>query len=100
MTDLTQCDVNTPRSTQVIANALVERPGPRQNASDADQLGLPRPTQVIAKALVERHGPRQIALDADQLGFPRSLTRVIMAACCSTAVDRGSLSRKRSTLQS
>jgi len=57
----------------------------------------PRPTQVIAKALVERHGPRQIASQADQLGLSRSLTRVIMAACCSTAVDRGGASRKRYT---
>ena len=57
----------------------------------------PRPTQVIAKALVERQGPRQIASQADQLGLPRSLTRAILAACCSTAVDSSGASRKRFT---
>lgn len=55
------------------------------NQSDADSL---TPSQVIAKALVERQGPRQIASQADQLGLPRSLTKAILAACCSTAVDR------------
>ena len=47
-----------------------------------------RPSQVIAEALVERYGPSQIASEADRLGLPRPLTQVILAACCATAVDR------------
>jgi hypothetical protein len=61
------------------------------NQSDANS---PTPSQVIAKALVERQGPRQIASQADQLGLPRSLTKAILAACCSTAVDRKGTSRR------
>ena len=55
----------------------------------------PRPTQVIAKALVERQGPGQIASQADRLGLPRPLTRAILVACCSTAVDSSIVARKR-----
>ena len=47
----------------------------------------PRPSQVIAEALVQRQGPGQIAARASALGFPRSLTRAIVIACTSTAVD-------------
>jgi hypothetical protein len=62
------------------------------NQSDANS---PTPTQVIAKALVERQGPRQIASQADQLGLPRPLTRAMLAACCLTAVDHPGASRAR-----
>lgn len=47
----------------------------------------PRPSQVIAEALVQRQGPGQIAARASALGFPRSLTRAIVFACTSTATD-------------
>ncbi len=47
----------------------------------------PRPSQVIAEALVQRQGPGQIAARASALGFPRSLTRAIVIACTSTATD-------------
>ena len=42
----------------------------------------PRPSQVIAEALVERQDPRQIADRAADLGFPRALAETIVAACC------------------
>ncbi len=47
-----------------------------------------RPSQVIAEALVERYGPSQIASKAEEVGLPRPLTRVILVACCATAVDQ------------
>lgn len=47
----------------------------------------PRPSQVIAEALLQRQGPGQIAARASALGFPRSLTRAIVCACTSTATD-------------
>jgi hypothetical protein len=47
----------------------------------------PRPSQVIAEALLQRQGPGQIAARASSLGFSRSLTRAIVVACTSTATD-------------
>lgn len=46
-----------------------------------------RPSQVIAEALVERQGPRQIVSRAAALGLSCQLTQAIVAACCATAVD-------------
>jgi hypothetical protein len=46
------------------------------------------PSRVIAEALVDRQGPQQITARARRLGFPPSLTTAVVAACCSTAVDR------------
>jgi hypothetical protein len=42
---------------------------------------------VIAEALVERQGPRQIVSRAAALGLSCQLTHAILAACCATAVD-------------
>lgn len=47
----------------------------------------PRPSQVIAEALVQRQGPGAIAARASALGYSRSLTRAIVIACTSTAID-------------
>lgn len=47
----------------------------------------PRPSRVIAEALVERQGPRQIVRRAATLGLSRQLTEAMVAACCATAVD-------------
>ena len=46
------------------------------------------PSRVIAEALVDRQGPKQITARARRLGFPPSLTTAVVVACCSTAVDR------------
>ncbi len=42
----------------------------------------PRPSQVIAEALVERQDPRQIVDRAADLGYSRKLAETIVAACC------------------
>lgn len=47
----------------------------------------PRPSRVIAEALVERHGPRQIVARAATLGLSRQLTHVILVACGATAAE-------------
>jgi hypothetical protein len=47
----------------------------------------PRPSQVIAEALVQRQGPGAITARASSLGYSQSLTRAIVCACTSTAVD-------------
>ena len=47
----------------------------------------PHPSQVIAEALVERQGPRQIVRRAATLGLSRQLTEAMVVACCATAVD-------------
>ncbi len=48
---------------------------------------LPRPSRVIAEALVQRHGPRRIVDRAARLGLSPQLTRAMVAACGATAVD-------------
>jgi hypothetical protein len=45
----------------------------------------PRPSQLIAEALVERLGPRRIAKRAARLGFSPQLTHVVVIACGATA---------------
>lgn len=47
----------------------------------------PRPSRLIAEALVQRHGPRRIAVRAARLGLPPQLTRAMVVACCATALD-------------
>lgn len=47
----------------------------------------PRPSRLIAEALVQRHGPRSIVDQAASLGLPAPLTRAMVAACGATAVD-------------
>ena len=47
----------------------------------------PQPSRFIAEALVERHGPRLITDRATELGLPKPLTNAIVCACASTAVD-------------
>ena len=54
-----------------------------------------RPSQLIAEALVGRHGPSVIAARATRLGLPHGLTRVMLAACCSTAVDASHSPKRR-----
>ena len=54
----------------------------------------PRPSRVIAEALVQRHGPRRIVARASQLGLPPQLTRAMVAACCATAVDPSTAPRR------
>ena len=54
----------------------------------------PRPSRLVAEALVQRHGPRRIAASAAQLGLSPQLTRAMVAACCATAVDPSVASRR------
>ena len=54
----------------------------------------PRPSRLIAEALVQRHGPRRIVARASQLGLPPQLTRAMVAACCATAVDPNAAPRR------
>lgn len=46
----------------------------------------PRPSQLIAEALVQRHGPHRIAKRAARLGFSPQLTHVMVVACGATAL--------------
>jgi hypothetical protein len=57
-------------------------------ASVQPESALLSPSRVIAEALVDRQGPKQITARARRLGFPAPLTTAVVAACCSTAVDR------------
>ena len=47
----------------------------------------PRPSQLIAEALVERLGPHRIAKRAARLGLSPQLTHVVVAACGATAIQ-------------
>lgn len=46
----------------------------------------PRPSRMIAEALVQRHGPRRIATRAARCGFSSQLTNVMVVACAATAL--------------
>lgn len=48
---------------------------------------IARPSRLIAEALVQRHGPRRIVDRATRLGLPLQLTKAMVAACAATAVD-------------
>ena len=58
---------------------------------------LPRPSRVIAEALVQRHGPRRIAIRAARLGFSVALTEAIVVACSAAAIDPFLLPQRAST---
>lgn len=47
----------------------------------------PRPSRLIAEALVQRHGPRRIVRRASRLGFSPRLTHVMVVACGATALQ-------------
>lgn len=47
----------------------------------------PRPSELIAEALVQRLGPRRIATRAARLGLSPQLTHVLVAACGATALQ-------------
>ena len=47
----------------------------------------PRVSRVIAEALVQRQGPRRIVKQANQLGLPPTLTRAVVVACGASALD-------------
>lgn len=47
----------------------------------------PRASRLIAEALVQRQGPRVIVDRASRLGLSPELTRAMVAACGATAVD-------------
>ena len=53
-----------------------------------------RPSRLIAEALVQRHGPRRIAARAACLGLSPQLTRAMVAACGQTAVDPNASKRR------
>jgi hypothetical protein len=57
----------------------------------------PRPSRVIAEALVQRHGPRRIAIRAAKLGFSVALTEAIVVACSAAAIDPFLLPQRAST---
>jgi hypothetical protein len=46
-----------------------------------------RVSQVIAEALVRRQGPRRIVTRAARLGLPPALTRAVVVACAASALD-------------
>ena len=46
----------------------------------------PRPSRLIAEALVQRYGPRRIANRAARCGFSAQLTNVMVVACAATAL--------------
>jgi hypothetical protein len=46
-----------------------------------------RPSELIAEALVRRLGPRRIAIRAARLGLSPQLTHVMVAACGATALQ-------------
>jgi hypothetical protein len=48
---------------------------------------VPRVSRVVAEALVERQGPRRIVTQANQLGLPPVLTRALVVACGASALD-------------
>ena len=64
---------------------------PAANAFDDSS---PRPSRLIAEALVQRHGPRRIVARAAQHGLSPQLTRAMVAACCQTAVDPSAATRR------
>ncbi len=47
----------------------------------------PRPSRLIAEALVQRHGPRRIVRRAARFGFSPRLTHVMVMACGATALQ-------------
>ena len=53
-----------------------------------------RPSRVIAEALINRHGPRQITSQAAAMGLSRPLTQVILVACSAASLDARSISNK------
>jgi hypothetical protein len=53
-----------------------------------------RPSQVIAEALVNRYGPKQIVDRAKSLGCSQRLTTAMVVACTATAVDNGRFVQK------
>lgn len=46
-----------------------------------------RASRLIAEALVQRYGPRRIVVNANRLGLPPQLTRAVVVACSATALD-------------
>lgn len=47
----------------------------------------PRPSRLIAEALVQRHGPRRIVKRAARFGISTELTNVMVFACGATALQ-------------
>ena len=54
----------------------------------------PRPSRLIAEALVQRHGPRRIVARAARHGLSPQLTQAMVAACCQTAIDPSAAKRR------
>jgi hypothetical protein len=52
-----------------------------------------RASRLIAEALVQRYGPRRIVASANRLGLPPQLTRAVVVACSATALDAASGAR-------
>lgn len=46
-----------------------------------------RPSQLIAEALVKRHGPKRIAQRAARQGISPALTRAMVLACGAVAIE-------------
>jgi hypothetical protein len=55
----------------------------------------PRVSRVVAEALVERQGPRRIVTQANQLGLPPVLTRALVVACGASALDTTGVATRR-----
>ena len=60
----------------------------------------PRPSQFIAEALVERQAPNQILARARELGYSHCLTNAVVHACCGGTHETipGSISTKHGTV--
>ena len=56
---------------------------------------VPRVSRVVAEALVERQGPRRIVTQANQLGLPPVLTRALVVACGASALDTTGVTASR-----
>ncbi|HEU5431902.1 MAG TPA: hypothetical protein VFU81_09570 [Thermomicrobiales bacterium] len=66
---------------------------PAQSSSEP----TPRPSRIIAEALVQRHGPRRIAIRAAKLGLSVPLTEAIVVACSAASIDPFLLPHRAST---
>lgn len=63
-------------------------------AATAFEDATPRPSRLIAEALVQRHGPRRIVARATRHGLSPLLTQAMVVACCRTAVDPSAARRR------
>jgi hypothetical protein len=59
----------------------------------------PRLSRLVAEALIERHGPRLIQRRAKEIGLPAPVAEVAVAACAATACDTRASRRRAAGAQ-